>query len=224
MVLFGDFGRQGIGRGEPAPTVLHEVRAYWESLRAEGRLPLRKDIDPRGLASALDKVFLIEQIAPGQARFRLAGNQFHDLMSMDVRGMPLSALFETVSRERLRIGLQGVFDDAAALHIGIEAERGIGRPALAGRMLLLPLRGGAEEPILALGVLSCKGQIGRAPRRFAITTIRTEVLLQSQITTRILRRRDPSAPPDIREPRRETPARGPELRLVHSRDDVRSGA
>lgn len=224
MVVFGDFGRQGTGGLEPAPTVLNEVRAYWESLRVDGRLPLRQDIDPRGLASALDKVFLVEQIAPGQGRFRLAGNQFHDLMNMDVRGMPLSSLFDPVSRERLRIGLQGVFDDAAALHVAIEADRGIGRPALSGRMLLLPLRGGAAEPMLALGILSCTGQIGRAPRRFAISSIRTEAVLHTQITTRIQRRLDPSAPQPTPEPRRATPAPGPRLRLVHSRDDVRSDA
>ena len=32
-------------------------------------------------------MFLIERIAPGHARFRLAGNMFHDLIGMDVRGI-----------------------------------------------------------------------------------------------------------------------------------------
>ncbi|MGQ0610253.1 MAG: PAS domain-containing protein [Paracoccaceae bacterium] len=219
MVVFGDFGNPAAGGPQGAPSVVQQVRAYWESLRIDGRLPLRQHIDPRGLASALEQVFLIEQVAPGHGRFRLAGNLFHDLLGMDVRGMPLTALFEPVSRERVKIGLQGVFDDAAALHLGMEAERSIGRPTLGARMTLLPLRGGEGEPMLALGVLACRGQVGRAPRRFSIGTIRTEILFPTQTATRILRRRTPEtpAPADARAPR------GTVLRLVHSRQDEPTG-
>jgi hypothetical protein len=222
MVVFGDFGNPGAGGGEGAATVVQQVRAYWESLRIDGRLPLRQHIDPRGLSSALEQVFLIEQIAPGHGRFRLAGNLFHDLMGMDVRGMPLTSLFEPVSRERVKVGLQGVFDDAAALHLGIEAERSIGQPALSGRMALLPLRGGEGEPMLALGVLACRGQVGRAPRRFSIGTIRTEILFPTQTATHILRRRIPETPAPAVRPA-PPPQRGTVLRLVHSRQDEPTG-
>lgn len=219
MVVFGEFGRPS-GR-EPEAEVIQSVRAYWESLRENGRLPLRQDIDPRGLASALEQVFLVEQIAPGHGRFRLAGNLFHDLMGMDVRGMPLTTLLEAVSRERFKIGLQGVFDDAAGMHVRLEAERAIGRPALSARMMLLPLRGGSGEPMLALGVLACRGQIGRAPRRFAITSIRTEVVLLTEITSRITRRGEPAAHPAAPQGAEAKPRKLPVLRLVHSLEDVR---
>ncbi len=89
---FGTGGR-GAGGGEDVSrfAMLAEVRAYWEGLRVAGDLPRRDQIDPRGIAGALENTFLLERVAPGIARFRLAGMQLHDLMGMDVRGMPLSA-------------------------------------------------------------------------------------------------------------------------------------
>ena len=92
----GQFSGQSSGGA-----TLQAVRGYWEALRQNGCLPRRDQIDPRGLAVALDKVFLVERIATGQARFRLAGMQLNDLMAMDVRGMPLSALFDPTARGRL---------------------------------------------------------------------------------------------------------------------------
>lgn len=211
MVVFGTFGKTASAVPASAPA-LQQLRAYWESLRIGGRLPLRSDIDPRGMAAALDQVFLIERIAPGHARFRLAGNQFHDLMGMDVRGMPLSSLFDPGARARLEQGLTGLFDDAAGLHFGLEAERGIGRAALGGRMLLLPLRGGVGDPAMALGALVVEGAIGRAPRRFAISSQRSETLFDGPAAARIDRRAAPQPQPQAPRPQ---PGRAPALRLVH---------
>ena len=81
--------------------MLEEVRAYWQGLRVGDALPLRDQIDPRGLRGALHGAFLIERIAPGIGRLRIAGMNFTDLLGMDGRGMPLSALFDPMSRARL---------------------------------------------------------------------------------------------------------------------------
>ena len=220
MLVFGSFGTGGEDGGTPPPGVLQQVRAYWEALRDTGRLPLRSAIDPRGLATALEQVFLIERIAPGHARFRLAGNLFHDLMGMDVRGMPLSTLLDTVARQRLQPALEAVFAEATALHLGLEAERGLGRPALSGQMLLLPLRGTGDEPMMALGVLAVTGAVGRASRRFAISSIRNETIFQAEVLSRITRRGEVPTPGKIEGPVVPVLAARPALRLVHSRDEV----
>jgi len=157
---------------------LAEVRAYWEGLRRPGILPRRDQIDPRGIAGALEQVFLVERIAPGLARFRLAGMGISDLMGMDVRGMPLSALFDPGARDRLAPALETVFSEAGALDLWMEAERGIGRPAIEARMLLLPLLSTRGVTDLALGCLALEGQIGRVPRRFAISALLGETMGQ----------------------------------------------
>lgn len=151
------------------PAALAQVRAYWEALREEGGVPLRSQIDPRGMESALTAAFLAEQVAPGIARFRIAGSCFTDLAAMDVRGMPVSALFAPSAREALKQAMAQVFALPARLELGLEAERGIGRPALEARLLMLPLRDDHGNCSLALGCLALSGETGRRPRRFHIT-------------------------------------------------------
>ena len=188
---------------------LHVVRGYWEALRVAGGLPQRGQIDPRGMADCLDKVFLIEQIAPGLARFRLAGMALNDLLGMDLRGMPLSALFEPMARVRIGHELQHVFASPAIMELWLEAERSLGRPALSGRMMLLPLASAAGEPKLALGCLVTEGQMGRQPRRFAISGLVRELVAGSGL--RLVPDAGHVEPAPPRSPG------GPALRLVSSR-------
>jgi hypothetical protein len=159
----------------------------------------------------LEQVFLVEQIAPHHGRLRLAGMALSDLLGMDPRGMPVTALLEPVARATLSEALGGLFRGEHLLDLWLEAERGIGRPPLWARMLLLPLIGAHGEPDLALGCLCTKGQIGRAPRRFAISRILREPLMG--IAPHGM------AAAFAEEPRRFQPPSGrPNLRLVSSRD------
>ncbi len=175
--LFGG-SKDGARGGDPshlpvsAPqplAMLAEVRAYWEALRDGPTLPRRAQIDPRGIEGALEGAFILERIAPGIARFRLAGMALVELMGMEVRGMPLSALFDPVGRRALATGLEQVFSGPAVLDLRLVAERGIGRPELTGRMLILPLADDDGQIRLALGCLATAGEPGRTPRRFRIT-------------------------------------------------------
>lgn len=214
MLTFFGKGSNGKGgdRGGVASdslAALQQVRGYWEALRVAGSLPARSQIDPRGMADCLDKVFLIEQIAPGLARFRLAGMALNDLLGMDVRGMPLSALFEPVARARIGRELDQVFAASAIMEVWLEAERSVGRPALSGRMLLLPLAGGPGDPRLALGCLVTEGQLGRQPRRFAISGLVRELVAAGGL--HVVPDAETSELPPPRSSGRAA------LRLVHSR-------
>ena len=137
---------------------------------------MRDTIDPRGIAEALESTFLLERVAPGIARFRIAGMHLHDLMGLDVRGMPLSTLFDPAARKRLAEGVEAVFTTPAILELWLAAEAGLGRPNLEGRMLVLPLSDGQGQIGLALGCLAMVGGMGRAPRRFAMMGLRREAL------------------------------------------------
>ncbi len=159
-----------------APPALMQMRGYWEGLRQGSRLPLRSEIDPRGIDGALEGAFLLERVAPTVARFRLAGMSLVDLMGMEVRGMPLSAMFAPADRKKLAEALQQVFATPATLDMTLEAERGIGKPALSARMLILPLGQSDDERPQALGCLALSGEIGRNQRRFHVSTLRHEVL------------------------------------------------
>lgn len=148
--------------------LIEEVRAYWEALRSGGEIPRRAEVDPRGIERALERAMILERIAPGIARIRLAGMGLADLMDMEVRGMPLSALFAPAARDRLAGRLEPVFAAPAVLEMSVAGEGGYGRPPLSGILQILPLRSNAGAIDRALACLVTEGRIGRTPRRLEI--------------------------------------------------------
>lgn len=205
-----------------APAVFARLTAYWQGLREGGALPARAAILPRDIAPFIDRAFLVERIAPGHARFRLAGMALADLMGMDLRGMPVSALILPARRGAFAAALEQVFTGPEIAHLSMEAERGIGRPALAARMLLLPLTGHAGLADRALGVLVCEGRIGQAPRRFAPVAV-THEKIAGLVPTEPQpgpRRHTPDAAVGgfAEAPAGFRPAGRPRLRLIRGRD------
>jgi hypothetical protein len=199
---------------------LSVIEAYWEALR-DGRdqPPARAQVDPRGIENALGEAFIAERIAPGVARFRVAGVTLSDLLGMEVRGMPLTAPVVPELRERFAADLERAFAEPAIVEFAVQSPAGFGRPALQGRLLLLPLCDANGAVNCVLGGLAVEGRIGRSPRRLEPLPLRR-------------RRIGPAAPaaatPEasaepvagLGEPRTRfqpaTPARHQYLRLVHS--------
>jgi len=148
---------------------ISEVRAYWEALRNGRPVPLRAEIDPRGIERALEYSFVLERVAPHVARFRLAGMHLNDLMGMEVRGMPITAFFTPAARLRAAEIVDSVFRAPEIVELTLAAEAGLGRPAIDARLVLLPLQSDLGDISRALGCLVADGTIGRAPRRFGVT-------------------------------------------------------
>lgn len=146
-----------------------DMRAYWDSLRRGRGVPARSDIQPQGIRRALDYAFILERIAPGAARFRLAGQHLIDLMGMEVRGMAFCSLANSSSRGRLSDVLESVFRAPQLAELTLHAKSEYARPELSARMLLLPLASDLGDVTRALGCLISDGQVGVAPRRFDLT-------------------------------------------------------
>jgi hypothetical protein len=174
-----DFGTRtghGMAQAEPNLPAFAEMRGYWEALRRPEGLPLRADLDPRGLKNCLHQALIAEKVAPGLARMRLAGATFTDIMGMEVRGMPLSALFDPMARTALEGVLTRVFAGRDVVTLLLEAERGLGRPALTAQLMLLPMVGELGEVDLMLGCIVLRGIAGRTPRRFQILNAKYETI------------------------------------------------
>lgn len=163
-------------RGETGFRTLTEVEAYWEGLRRGRLVPKRSDIDPRGIENALEYAFILEKIAPGLARLRIAGMHLSDLMGMEVRGMPVTSFIPPAGRADFSETLEQVMSGPAVARLKLVAEDGIGKPPLEGRMLLLPLESDFGEITRVLGCFETHGPIGRAPRRFNILRTQTRAL------------------------------------------------
>lgn len=150
-------------------SAIDRVCAYWGSLPRDGLAPDRAALDASMMAHALPDVFIAELVTPRVARLRLVGHRVEDLMEMEVRGMPLTALFTGPARDVLTDAVEQVGRGARVL-LPVEGERGFGLPTMTGQLALLPLCDGTGAITRVLGVLEIQGSIGRKPRRLNVTT------------------------------------------------------
>lgn len=153
--------------------VISAVEAYWTALRGGRSVPFRFDIDPRGIEHALEYTFMLERIAPGIARLRFAGSHLNDLMGMEVRGMPLSALFAGGARAAITDTLEQVFSTPAIADLTLRYAGRFGVSPLDARMVILPLQSADGQIDRAMGCLISNGTIPSGACRFDITDTRT---------------------------------------------------
>ena len=196
----GPFGGTGDGGrlvpDAPGAALLSTVEAYWARLRGDRLLPLRSEVDPRGLGDAIDGTFVIQRMAPAPARIRMAGAYADAIMGMEIRGMPLAALFSVAERPRLGALIEAVFTRPEALRLTLAAPAEGGRPPLRAGMVLLPLLSDLGDATRALGCLAGEPTERAAPRRFEITSIhRRDLLTEGTAPAPPLPRLSPPARP-----------------------------
>lgn len=207
-------------KGRNGTRPLAQVDAYWHALYSQGGIPVRADISPRGIEGALQHCFVIERVAHHVVRFRVAGHALCDQIGMELRGMPLSALFSPPTREQLRTVLPAIFEQPALCHLELKVKGDSGQPPVSARMIMLPLRGHTGAITHALGAIevnpNAEAIAGPSPRRFDEMTARLQ---------RVPARVEIGARPDRAEPaqgfaeraRPFRPARAPRhLRLIDS--------
>ncbi|WP_160314466.1 PAS domain-containing protein [Candidatus Rhodobacter oscarellae] len=152
---------------------IKQVDAYWEGLRDGRLMPNRAEVDPRGLENALEFALMLEMVAPGVARIRVAGMHLSDILGMEVRGMPLTAFFEPAARGKVADILQRVSQRPEVAEVQLSSPAGIGRPAINARLYLAPLSNEGRGGSRLLGCLQSHGGIGRTPRRFTVADVHT---------------------------------------------------
>lgn len=193
---------------------IRQAEAYWTALLTADGVPMRSQIDPRGLENILECTFILERIAPGLARFRLAGSHLNKLAGMEVRGMPLTSFFEPDARDDTKQLLDQVFSAPAVAELGLVSRGKLGRVSLQARMILLPLKSDLGDVSRVLGVMVSDRMIGVTPRRFTISDHRVHTVSDLQTP--------PKHAPNMAEGFSESPSGfkgAPHLKLVSSRDE-----
>ncbi|MGZ9809767.1 PAS domain-containing protein [Pseudoroseicyclus sp. H15] len=147
---------------------LERLERYWRSLARPQKLPARGEIDPNRIDDALPHSFILEKVAPGIGRMRVAGHALRAELGMEPRGMPISAFFLPEARGALRMWLNQLWSVPALVDIPVHSIRTLGRPRTTGRLLLLPLSDEAGETTRALGALMLDSPAARGPRRLTI--------------------------------------------------------
>ncbi|WP_246043961.1 PAS domain-containing protein [Ruegeria sediminis] len=194
---------------------IRQAEAYWTALLTGDGVPKRADIDPRGLENILEYTFILERIAPGIARFRLAGNHLCQLAGMEVRGMPLTAFFTASARKEVETMLERLFDAPAIGEVEVTSKQPLGRARLEARMILLPLKSDLGDVSRILGVLVADGMPDKTPCKFALDQCRIRDLASIQ-----QKRADQQQPvTGFAEEQGTFERPATHLRLVISRDD-----
>jgi len=160
-------------------SAVSQVDGYWEGLYAGREIPMRSDVDPRGLENALAYTFVLERIAKGIARFRFAGMHLNDLMGMEVRGMPLTAMFDPKTRLDVSNGIEFVCRDKKVVTMELRCPGSLGKPAMDAKMFMAPLRDDLGEVTKILGCLQSAGPIGRPPLRFDVKSTHCRATIAS---------------------------------------------
>ncbi len=161
--------------------LLNEVESYWEALREDSTVPHRQDIDPRGLERALDNIFYVEKLGAGVIRFRLAGRVVEEAIGMDPRGMPLSALFASRDRERLRQLVSTALTMPEVLRMRLQSVPHPGQQVLQGGMIILPLRDERGWVTKALGCFQLSPSAGSSPQASTIRSVSTRALSDARV-------------------------------------------
>lgn len=156
---------------------LAQVEAYWDALRNGRDMPKRAEIDPRGIENALEYAFILERVAPGVARVRIAGSHLQDLMGMEVRGMPITSFFDPSEKTVVAAVLEEVFQKPATAELQLFSAKTVEQPAAAhARMLLLPLKSDLGDVSRILGCMICPDAMGRAPRSFSVAAKKVRMI------------------------------------------------
>lgn len=148
--------------------ILQSLEKYWQTLRHAQRLPARNDISPNQIDSVLPFAFILQRVAPGTARFRVAGQKLHEMLKMDARGMPVSTLFMPEARARIQELVEAAFSGPAIVSIPLVSPGTVIRAKVNATMLLLPMRDNTDQPTRVLGALVTDAKAGNRPHRFMI--------------------------------------------------------
>jgi hypothetical protein len=145
-----------------AEPLLRRLLSYWQSKRATGRLPDRRDIDPLDIPWALDRIYLIDRVpAPAFWRYRLAGARIEETFGVNsLRGLALPDFMAASHARLLAQRWQPLIDRGCAIYMSGTIYRTTERLPVGGR-LLLPLSDG--EPAQAVGLVGITEDEWRRP-------------------------------------------------------------
>jgi len=207
------------------PTALTELEAYWAQLPRSNGVPKRSDVDPVAMGRQLEDSFILERVAPGVARIRVAGRNIGKLLGLEPRGLPLTALMLPQGRASMARYIEEAFQGPNVVELPLMSPRAVGQPVLSGKILMLPLRDDHGAVTRVLGILVMSGRRGMGGRKFDICkaeTPRVEPIVGLHaITGGAPQRPVSSLRPSLRviDPEDPKKAKGmPALRLVVSND------
>jgi len=140
-----------IGAPAAAARAHEELFAYWASLRAAGRLPGRRDIDPGRFKRHLPTISLIDVVGePLDFRMRLAGTNLYGVYGREITGRMLGEVYAGAAVDYWRKELADVVRERRPA-VGAHNLAWRGASHLSILWLRLPLSSDGREVDMILG-------------------------------------------------------------------------
>jgi len=147
------------------------IATFWDTARDGRVLPDRDALDLATLGAAQDHLFLVERIACGIGRIRLAGAYLSEVMGLAAEGVPFSALFRPADRRQSATLLEAVLDGPERIRAELTAGGHVLTPPMTGRLFLAPVADRRRGVLRLLGALQADAAPKDPPRRFRIDRI-----------------------------------------------------
>ena len=94
-----------------------ELFAYWNRIRGSEPAPRRSDIEPGDIRRVLPDTFILEVIASGNHRVRLAGTRMCSLYGREIKGGNFLDLWSDEDRHTVASAAERVAEDATGIVI-----------------------------------------------------------------------------------------------------------
>ncbi|WP_246703228.1 MULTISPECIES: PAS domain-containing protein [unclassified Rhizobium] len=130
-----------------------DIFTYWERIRGSADAPLRNLIQPSAVSHILPELFILENTADDNPRFRLAGTAICNLMGREIRGENFAALWASSQQDdpvRIAAGVMAHVIPASIHATGYCVS---GR-SMTFEMTLMPVRSSADVCDRLLGSLT----------------------------------------------------------------------
>lgn len=145
---------------------------YWLSRRSQELAPLRREIEPSGLSSALGSIFLLAEAEKQTMRFRIAGTRLCTLFCRELRHGSFSEPFDRRDHAILAQALDAVTSEHAILVNMLTAHSANGN-SVTLESVILPLRDEERCVIGAMNPMTTPVWLGSDPiTRIEMASIR----------------------------------------------------
>lgn len=140
-----------IGAPNAAARAHEELFAYWAPRRQGGRLPARRDLDPRDIKRLLPTVSLTDVVRPTlDFRIRLAGTGLYDVYGREITGRMLAEVYNSAAADYWRSELSALVESGRPA-VGVHNLAWRGASHLSVLWLRLPLAANGVDVDMILG-------------------------------------------------------------------------
>jgi len=154
--------------GADATLILTSLEKDWREMCGNELRPSNAGLDPLRMEDTLPFAFVLKRTGPGASRLRVAGQKVHDLFFEDLSGRNFASLFGPASADTAAELMEAAFTLPAITSFSVVAKRSLGRRAVRGQVILLPMRDPQGEISRILGAFVTDGTACPHPLRFEI--------------------------------------------------------